>query len=45
MVYGHIHVEHFAHYPSSEAKQGPGFKTDYFKQIHHDLFSHFSIFL
>jgi hypothetical protein len=43
MVYGHIHVENFVHCPSSDAKQGPVFKTVYFKQIHFDLFSHFSI--
>ena len=38
-----IHVENFVHCPSSEAKQGRGFKVVYFKHIHCDMFSHFSI--
>jgi hypothetical protein len=43
MVYGHIRVENFVHFPSSEAKHCPGFKTVYIKQIHLDVFCHFFI--
>ena len=38
MVYGHIHVERFVQCPSSEAKQGPGFQSVYFIQLHHYIF-------